>query len=290
MIGIEEDGPRMRKVEGEGTMTKRITGKDKTVLGQWAYYLPILALLVGYGIFLYLVWRADALQTSDFINSITIFIGWIVALLTAGIYLSKTRKDNQDLKREEIRRSLEIDTFREVNKAITNFANVLSEASREYKWRPFRLERDLAWDKEHLQDTEFRFHNAKTAIEVENGRQGLMKRLDEFKLTIEAHEIAVIQFDHEIKRIKSEIDRLDKSIIDLRHFMMMNKKDNFFMDKVFFDFKKKCQQIEEKLNEIGRYLGDYRIELMNEFMGPIFERSISTKWRKNLSPEGTDNQ
>lgn len=100
----------------------------------------------------------------------------------------------------------------------------------------------------------------------------------------------MIQFDHEIKRIKSEIDRLDKSIIDLRHFMMMNKKDNFFMDKVFFDFKKKCQQIEEKLNEIGRYLGDYRIELMNEFMGPIFERSISTKWRKNLSPEGTDNQ
>jgi len=269
---------------------KKTTQKDETTLGQWAYYLPILALLVGYGIFLYLVWRTDSLQPGDFINNITIFVGWIVALLTALIYLSKTRKDNQRLKKEEIRRSLEIDAFREINKAVTNFANVLSEASRQYKWRPFRLERDLAWDKEHLQDTEFRFHNAKTAIEVDNERQGLMRRLDEFKLTIEAHEIAVIQFDHEIKRIKSETDRLDRLIIDLRHFLMMNKKDNFFMDKVFSDFKKKCQQIEEKLDEIGKYLGDYRIELMNEFMGPIFERSIPTKRKKNSSPEGTDNK
>lgn len=61
-------------------------------------------------------------------------------------------------------------------------------------------------------------------------------------LTIEAREIAVIQFDHEIKRIKSETDRLDRLIIDLRHFMMMNKKDNFFMDKVFSGFKKNASK------------------------------------------------
>ena len=115
-------------------MTKKIAGKDKTTLGQWAYYLTILALLAGYGIFLYLVWRTDALQPGDFINNITIFVGWIVALLTAGIYLNKTRKDNQKIKKEEIRRSLEIDAFRKINRAVTNFANVLSEASREYKW------------------------------------------------------------------------------------------------------------------------------------------------------------
>jgi len=90
-------------------MTKKIAEKDMTTLGQWAYYLPILALLVAYGIFLYLVWRTDTLQPGDFINNITIFVGWIVALLTALIYLSKTRKDNQKLKKEEIRRSLEID-------------------------------------------------------------------------------------------------------------------------------------------------------------------------------------
>lgn len=61
-------------------------------------------------------------------------------------------------------------------------------------------------------------------------------------LTIEAREIAVIQFDHEIKRIKSETDCLDRLIIDLRHFMMMNKKDNFFMDKVFSGFKKNASK------------------------------------------------
>lgn len=167
---------------------------------------------------------------------------------------------------------------------------MLSEASREYKWRPFRLQRDLAWDKEHLQKHGRKFHNMKAAMELDEERQGLMRRLDEFKLTIEAHEIAVIQFDHEIKRIKYETDRLDKSIIDLRHFIMMKKGNDFFLDQVFSDFKKKCQQIEEKLNEIGKYLGDYRIELMNELMGPIFERSIPTKSTKNSSPEGTENQ
>jgi len=287
----DSDRPRMfGKVGGEDVMTKKMTEKDKAILGQRAPYLLILAVLAGYAIFLCVVKRAYTLQASDFISNITIFMGWIVALLTAAIYLNKTRKDNQKLKKEEIRKSLEIDAFREINGAIINFANVLSEASRDYEWRPFRFQRDWAWDKEHLQKGGLRFHNMKAAMEVDEERQGLMRRLDKFKLTIEAHKIAVIQFDHETKYIKSETDRLDKSIVELRHFMMMKNRDDLFMDQVFSDFKKKCQQIEEKLNEIGKYLGDYRIELMNEFMGPIFERSIPTKRTKNSSPEDTDKQ
>lgn len=255
-------------------MTKRTREEDKSTPGRWSYYLPILALLVGYGIFLYLVWRRGALQSGDLINNITVFVGWIIALLIAAIYLSKTRKDSQELKKEEIRKSLEIDAFREINRAAANFANVLSEASREYKWRPFRWQRDLEWDKGHLQNHGLRFYNMKAAMEVDDERQELMKKLDEFTLTIEAHEIAVIQFDHETKYIRSETGHLDKSIIDLRAFIMRKDRNDFFSDKVFSDLKKKCQQIEEKLNETRKYLGDYRIELMNEFMGPIFERKV----------------
>ena len=37
----------------------------------------------------------------------------------------------------------------------------------------------------------------------------------------------------------------------------MKKRNDFFLDQVFSNFRKKCEQIEEKLNEIQKYLGDY---------------------------------
>jgi len=122
-------------------------------------YFTTLAIILVYVISLYFLKTIGALSEIGFFSNITISMGWIVALLIAFFHLSENRKDNKRLKKEEIKRSLEIDAFREINKAVTNFTNVLSEASRQYKWRPFLLERDLAWDKEHLQDGEFRFHD-----------------------------------------------------------------------------------------------------------------------------------
>ncbi len=260
------------------------------VLYRLKSYGLILVVIATYALLLLILAARGVLSESDLINNVTIFVGWIVALLTAAIYLSKTRKDSQKLKKEEVRRSLEIDAFREINKAINNFANVLSKASREYKWRPFLWSRAFARDKEQGHKQGFRFYNMKAAMEVDEERQGLVRRLDELKLTIEAHEIAVIQFDDEIKRIESENDCLDKTIVELRGFIMMKKKDDLFSGEGLTDLDKKCRQIEEESNKIGKHLGDYRIELMNEFMGPIFEHRIPTERTKNSSPEGTANQ
>ena len=119
-----------------------------------------------------------------------ILLGWIVALLTAAIHLGKTGKDNQDLKREEIRRSLEIDAFWEINKAVTNFGNVLPGGSSKYSWWPYEL-------KMHRENPRYhKFDKVKIQSEIEQQSIGLLGGLTDFLLAIEANEIAVIQFDH----------------------------------------------------------------------------------------------
>ena len=249
-------------------MTKKITEKDKAILGQWAYYLPILALLVGYGIFLYLVRRTDTLQPGDLINNITIFVGWIVALLTAVIYLNKTRKDNQKLKKEEIRRSLEIDAFREINKAVTNFASVLVEVSNKYLWWPYELKMHRENPKYH------KFDKVKIELETDQQRISLMRVLTNFILAIEANEIAVIQFDRLRKYIQSEVDGANKLIMEFLDYFMPTEREILLTEPGCLDFRERCKKIKEELDIICCYLFDYRIELMNSRLGETFDSQV----------------
>jgi len=247
-------------------MTEKTTEQDKTILGQGAPYLLILAVLAGYAIFLYIVKRTDTLQASDFISNITIFVGWIVALLTAVIYLSKTGKDNQKLKKEEIRRSLEIDAFREINRAVTSFGIALSP--RKY----------IAWSQQlglHRKNPKiFKFNTVKMAFEVDQQRTILLGRSAEFILAIEANEIAVIQFDHLRKYIQFMTDDVNEMIMEFRHYLMMTKTEALWTEPRCSDFEERCKRIFEKLDEIGCYLFDYRIELMNSMLGETFDSQV----------------
>jgi len=245
-------------------MTEKTTEQDKTILGQGAPYLLILAVLAGYAIFLYIVKRTDTLQASDFISNITIFVGWIVALLTAVIYLNKTRKDNQKLKKEEIRRSLEIDAFRQINRAVTNFGNVLTKVSGKYLWWPFDL-------KNYREDPKYhKFDKAKIELETIRQNSDLIGGEAEFILAIEANEIAVIQFDHLRKYIQFKVDDANELIRQFSDYLRV-----VALEKLgYSDLKEKCKRIEEKLHEIGSYLFDYRIELMNSMLGETFDSQV----------------
>ena len=249
-------------------MTKKMTEKVRTILGQSAPYLIILAVLAGYAIFLYIEKWAKILQTSDFISSITIFVGWIVALLTAVIYLNKTKKDNQELEKAEIRRSLEIDAFREINRAVTNFGSVLVKVSNKYLWWPYEL-------KMHMKNPRYhKFDKAKIELETDRRRADLMGGLSDFILAIEANEIAVIQFDHLRKYIQFKADDADELIKEFLHYFTVTKREVLLTESGYLDFRGRCKKIREELLEIGCYLFDYRIELMNSMLGEIFDSQV----------------
>ena len=245
-------------------MTEKTTEQDKTILGQRAPYLLILAVLAGYAIFLYVVRRTGTLEVSDFINNLTLFIGWIVALLTAAIYLSKTRKDNQRLKKEEIRRSLEIDAFREINKAVTSFGSVLVKVSNKYLWWPFDL-------KNYREDPRYhKFDKAKIGLETVRQNSDLRGGEVEFILAIEANEITVIQFDHLRKYIQFKVDDACELIRQFSDYLGVVALENLG----YSDLKERCERIREELSEINSYLFDYRIELMNSMLGEIFDSQV----------------
>ncbi len=198
-------------------------------------------------------------------------------MLTAAIYLSKTRKDNRKLKKEEIRRSLEIDAFREINKAVTNFGSVLIGVSSKYLWWPHELKMRKEKPRYH------KFDKAKIDSETLQQWIDITKGLTDFLLAIEANEITVIQFDHLRKYIQFKIDDVRELIMKLSGYLMSTEREILLTEPGYLDFKRRCKKIEEKLREVGSYLFDYRIELMNSMLGEIFDSQVPI--RKPRDPE-----
>jgi hypothetical protein len=247
------------------------------ILNRLKPYGLILFVIVGYALLLLILRATTTLTGSDFISNITIFIGWIVALLIAGIHLSRTRKDNQTAKKEEIRRTLEIDAFREINKAITNFSSLITEVSTAYLSLPHKL-------KLHLEDPQiFKFNKLEVNLETDQHIVKLLRGVTGFVLTIEANEIAVIKFDHLRKYIQFKIDDVNNSIRDFRAYLATSRTERLVIGPVNSEFENRCREIHEELDTINCYLFDYRIELMNLMLGEIFDSQVPV--RKSRDPK-----
>lgn len=228
----------------------------------------ILFVITGYALFLLIMWMSKALSRGDFISNITIFVGWVVALLTAGIYLNKTRKDNQKLKKEGIRRSLEIDAFREINRAVTNLADAVADISNTYSWWPSQL-------KLHLSDPQvFQFDKAELNLKIGHHRVNLWEKCASFILAIEANEIVVIQFDHFRKYIQFKVDDINEVINGFQQYLVCTTMELLRKDRDSSIFERKCMKIRDELVSIQNYLFDYRIELMNSMLGEIFDSQV----------------
>lgn len=228
----------------------------------------ILFVITGYALFLLIMWISKALSRGDFISNTTIFVGWIVALLTAGIYLNKTRKDNQKLKKEEIRRSLEINAFREINRAINNLADAIADISNTYSWWPGEL-------KLHLTDPQvFQFDKAELNLKIGQHRVNLWEKCASFILAIEANEIVVIQFDHFRKYIQFKVDDINEVINGFQQYLVCTTMEHLRKDRDSSIFERKCMKIRDELMSIQNYLFDYRIELMNSMLGEIFDSQV----------------
>jgi len=239
-------------------------------------YILTLIIILVYGIAVYSLKRKGALSENDFINNIAIFVGWIVALLIAWIHLQKTRKDNQIVKKEEIRKSLEIDAFREINKAVTAFSSVITNISTAYLFTwPYKL-------KSHIHNPQmFKFSKIEIDLEINQQIINLLEGSTGFILAIEANEIAVIQFDHLRKYIQFKVDDANESIRDFQEYLAGTPKEDLQTEKNYYELKRKCKEIHDELGNIQSYLFDYRIELMNSMLGDIFNSQVPIRKPKD---------
>jgi hypothetical protein len=202
-------------------------------------------------------------------------VGWIVALSIAINYLNKNRRDNQIAKKEEFKKSLEIDAFREITKEIYNFSNLLSSISAYY----MNLKSQLHLYNKYPEIQKFN----KVEIDFQIGQQvvDILKGISDLSLIIELNEIAVIQFDHLKKYIQFQTEDVKELIIDFQKYFFKETIKDLLTKKGNSEFTKKCDEISDNLFTVQCYLFDYRIELMNQLFGDIFNTKVPLRRPKD---------
>jgi len=196
-------------------------------------------------------------------------VGWLIALLIAINYLQKNRRDNQIAKKEEIKKSLEIDAFREINKSVTIFSHVISDIS-----GYFRSLYSINLFLHRRNPTIAKFNKMETILELRKKHENLIQGLTRFLIAIELNEIAVIQFDHLRKYIQFQIDDVNDKIDNFEKYFNKTEKEKLVSEKGYSEFKENCEEIIEYFVNIQSYLFDYRIELMNSLLSDIFDTKV----------------
>ena len=205
-------------------------------------------------------------------------VGWLIALLVAINYLQKNRKDNQIAKKEEFKKSLEIDTFREINKSVTAFSEAISDIS-----AFFRTLYSINLFIYKSNPTIAKFNKMEIILELRKKHENLIQGLTMFLVAIESNEIVVIQFDHLRKYIQFQIDDVNDKIDNFEIYFNKTEKEKFLSKEGFSELKENCDEIIEYFSNIQSYLFDYRIVLMNSLLGDTFD--IKVPMRKPNDPK-----
>jgi len=241
-------------------------------------YLVTLILILAYPIGLYALKNKGKIDEDTLAVGLTSFVGWIVALLIAWIHLRKNRLDNFLLKKQETKKRLEIEAFRELNKAISNFSSTLSSISVPYWTWPGKIK----LYRQNPQVFSFDIREIDLKISEQIIKMGYAE-LD-FVTTIEAHEIVVLQFDYLRKFIYLRIEDIKEAIEEFRSYYISKINIEYLKENEgYSEFKKRCNEMNRRFVNIQMYLYDYRIILMNFFLGDVFENVVPE--RKPKDPE-----
>jgi len=209
------------------------------------------------------------LSGENLVLTFTATLGWLVALSIAIIHLERARRDNQAAKEYEIKKRLEIEAFKEVNKAINEFSSELTSVSILFFYSlPTSLE-------QHIKNPMlFKFDIMQVDQKIWTTRVNLYKGNPKFLLAIEANEIAIIEYDHYRKYINFKTADLYKLVDDFIEYFTKVNIDDLKKAQGFSEFKAKCHQIDELIHDIIFYLSDYRVLLMNSLLEEIFDKKV----------------
>ena len=242
-------------------------------------YVTIFLIFLVYCVIILFLARQKLLDQKDLTQIVTIFVGWIITLLLAVIHLRATQKDNQKGRRDEVKKSLEIDAFRKVNDALTAFSEVVTKVTTPYRTLPGLLRVCIVHNSTLAESTLRNFLN----VELPQQNISLWNGVTPFILAVEANEIAIIKYDHLRKFIQFRVDDAHEAINSFREYIQSTRIDVIFSEEGLNTLEKACKKVEESLFDITMYLFDYRVELMNQLLGDIFEKLVPR--REPLDPK-----
>lgn len=201
-------------------------------------------------------------------------IGWLVALFVAINYLQKNRRDNQIAKKEEFKKTLEIEAFREITKEIYRFSNLLSNISAYYLNTKNQVHLYKKYpDIQKIDKVKIDFEINQQIVNILNG-------ISNFILVIESNEISLIQFDHFRKFIQFRTEDIKELILEFQKYFW---EKTILSDESIFEIDKKCDEVANETYNLQSYLFDYRIEIMNSLIGDFFNKNVPR--RKPLDPQ-----
>jgi len=245
--------------------------KKNNIATEFIKHKFIYIIISIYLLFISILMITDVISISNFINNLALLVGWIVVLYVALVQLQKNREDNQIAKREEIKKSLEISAFREINKARHEFSDIISSISVSY----LKLPSDLA---KHFKDPKvFKFNKLEIMMKIRSQVVNLSGALLNFISTIETNEIALISYHYYRLFITFRVEDIEKKIDNFQKYFENIKKEELLVKEIFLKFEEYCNEIDEDLWNIGCWLHDYRIELMNSMLGDIFESKVPVR-------------
>jgi hypothetical protein len=143
------------------------------------YFVGILILLL-----------ACVLPLKEFVSSMTVFVGWLVALLMLWIQLQKTKESSLQVKQTETKKSLQIEAFKEINNAISAFSDAITTVNTTIMMLPGNLE----LHREHPEL--FEFNPLERGFGIANDSLDFSRGHTQFIFSLESHEIAILEFKH----------------------------------------------------------------------------------------------
>src|SRR3972149_9405299 len=123
--------------------------KAKRLYGLCAWVATIVIILL-YLLGLHYLKKTTILSVKEVVQQITILLGWGIAILIGFIHLNKSRKNSEELRKDEIRDKFSIDAFRSIQKGLDKFTNALSAISFSYLFWPGKLRLHLEFPETSL--------------------------------------------------------------------------------------------------------------------------------------------
>lgn len=225
-------------------------------------------LILVLAVLVYCLLIKELIPDEFFYMSIVALLGWSFALLTGLIHTRQNREDNLIIQNNEIKKRLEIEAFKEVNKTIEEINIALSEIGSYYGCE---LIKALSFN----ESTFFLDGLQKTYNQLNKQmRDNLLVLWVKFQLKIRAHEIILIRFND----LKKKLDfKFKKSVLLTSEFVnytqRLKTKDSLSKDE-FLEIKNECEKIDKSFSVLGKGLTDYGLELQNEMLGEIFNSKI----------------
>jgi hypothetical protein len=226
-----------------------------------ALYFVIISFLVLSGI----------LEQKDYVQSLSAFIGWIVTLFLAVLHFRESEKENQNGRREEVKKKFGNRGFSEDQRIDYSIFRGCYEVSTPYRTllAPFRVYISLN-QPQAAKETVAKF--IYTVLSQHNIM--LWDGVTPFVLSIESHEVVVIKYDHLRRFIQFRVDDAHEAINKFRDYIQQVNIDELLSASGLDRLEKECEKIQVILLNVTMYLFDYRIELMNELLGDVFDKKV----------------